>query len=146
MPISTTSRDKWKEVFTLYKAGHNLPFISNKTSVKLRTTQHLVEHFKEMGEGSALASLPMFSRPRKTTLKTHVLISRQVAKEPRLTAQEIKEKKPQLLEHVSVRSVQDILHNDLGHKCYCACKKPLLTALQKKRVKFCKKYLVWRKK
>ncbi|MPC29232.1 hypothetical protein E2C01_022454 [Portunus trituberculatus] len=55
-----------------------------------------------------------------------------------------KNKITKLQEHVSVRSVQDILHNNLGYKYYCALKKPLLTALQKeKRVKFSKKCLVW---
>ncbi|MPC83217.1 hypothetical protein E2C01_077919 [Portunus trituberculatus] len=91
----------------------------------MRTTQHLVNHFKEGGEPSALTPLPKFGRPHKTTLNTCALISRQVAKETKLTAQEIKEKNPQFQEHMSVRSVKDILHIDLGYECYRACKKPI---------------------
>ncbi|MPC63203.1 hypothetical protein E2C01_057297 [Portunus trituberculatus] len=87
--------------------------------------QCLIKHFKETREPSALAPLPKSGRPYKTTLKTCALISMQVAKEPRLTAWEIKEKNPQLLEYVSVRSVQDILFNDLVYKCYRARKKPV---------------------
>lgn len=45
---------------------------------------------------------------------------------------------------MSVRSVQQVLRDDLRYKSYRACKKLLLNTLQKaKRIKFCNKYLAW---
>lgn len=52
------------------------------------------------------------------TLKIHALISSKVSKNTWLTSQELKEKNPQLLEDVSLRSVQQLLHDDLGYKNY----------------------------
>lgn len=63
----------------LYKAGHNLPFISRQTGAKLRTTQQLVQCFKNAGEASTFALLPKSGRPLKTSLRARALISRQVA-------------------------------------------------------------------
>lgn len=103
-----------------------------------------MKRFKDSGEAIPPTPLPKPGRPRKTTFRTRQLISRQVSKDPRLTARDLKEKNPQLLADVSVRSVQQLLHDDLGYRSFCARKKPLLTALQKKkRVNFCKKYLAW---
>lgn len=43
-------------------------------------------------EATALSSLPKHGRAPRTTLKTYALISWQVAKDPRLTACDLKEK------------------------------------------------------
>ena len=140
----TTSRDKCVEIIALVKAGHDLAFIAQQTGVRLRTVQRIVKRFRDTGEASVPAPLPKPGRPRLTSARTRSVIARQVNKDPKLTARELKEKNPKLLGNVSLRSVQQLLHDDLGYKSYRARKKPLLTELQKaKRVRFCKKYLNW---
>ena len=50
----------------------------------------------------------------------------------------------QLLQNVSVRTIQHRLQKDLKMPCRRAAKKPLLTkAMMKKRVSVCKKYMHW---
>lgn len=78
--------NKQEEKFSLYKAGHDLLFISCQNDIGLRTTQWLVQCFKDSGEASALLPLQKTGRPHEITPKTHALISTQAAKEPRLTA------------------------------------------------------------
>lgn len=114
-PKMVTSKGKHKEVITLHIAAHDLPFIANQTGVQLRTIQYLVRRFKDAKETAALASLPKPRRPHKMTLRTRALISWQVLKDPRLTAREVKVKNIQLLGDVSLRSVQQMLHDDLGY-------------------------------
>ena len=132
------------EIIALVKAGHDLAFIAQQTGVRLRTVQRIVKRFRDTGEASVPAPLPKPGRPRLTSARTRSVIARQVNKDPKLTARELKEKNPKLLGNVSLRSVQQLLHDDLGYKSYRARKKPLLNELQKaKRVRFCKKYLNW---
>ena len=72
------------------------------------------------------------------------MLHRQVSHNARSTARELKETNPGLLGSVSVRSIEQFLHDDLGYCSYRARHKPLLTAVQKaKRSKFAKKYSVW---
>ncbi|KAG7165129.1 putative Transposable element Tcb1 transposase-like 8, partial [Homarus americanus] len=90
------------------------------------------------------APLPKSGRPKLLSPRTLKVISRQVWSNPSLTAREVKERNPRLLSHVSLRYVQQALHNGLGFKSFRARRKPLLTKRQKEnRVKFCKKYEVW---
>ncbi|KAG7169767.1 putative Transposase-containing protein 25 [Homarus americanus] len=114
------------------------------TGVRLRVVQKLVKRFRELGEDVLPAPLPKSGRPKLWSPWTLKVISRQVRSNPALTAREVKEKKPRLLCHVSLRCVQQALHDDLGFKSFRARRKPLLTKRQKEnRVKFCKKYEVW---
>ena len=56
----------------------------------------------------------------------------------------LKKKHIQLLQNVSVRTIQHRLQKDLKMPCCRVAKKPLLTkAMMKKRVSFCKKYMHW---
>ena len=130
MPKVTTSKDKRLEIITLVKAGHDLAFIAQQTGVRLRTVQRIVKRFRDTGEASVPAPLPKPGRPRLTSARTRSVIARQVNKDPKLTARELKEKNPKLLGNVSLRSVQQLLHDDLGYKSYRARKKPLLTESQ----------------
>lgn len=64
--------------------------------------------------------------------------------DPGITALELKEKHPKLLQDVTVRTVQHRLQKDLKLPSRRAAKKPLLTdKMRKKRLQFCKNYRHW---
>ena len=61
-------------------------------------------------------------------------------KDPRLTALELKNLHPELLENVAVRTIQHRLQKSLGLPSRKAAKKPLLTErMKKQRIAFSKK-------
>ena len=79
-------------------------------------------------------------RNKKTTARTDALMRRDVMIDPSITAAALKKKHVQLLQNVSVRTIQHRLQKDLKMPCRRAAKKPLLTkAMMKNRVSFCKK-------
>ncbi|KAG7172016.1 putative Transposase-containing protein 2, partial [Homarus americanus] len=134
MSRRVTTRDDIAAVIALYKANHVLREVSAQTGVALRVVQNLVKRFRDLGEDELPAPLPKSGRPKLLSPRTLKVISRQV----RETLP------PRLLSHVSLRCVQQALHDDLGFKSFRARRKPLLTKRQKEnRVKFCKKYEVW---
>lgn len=143
MSRRVTSRDDVVAVISLYKRGHELKHIAAQTGVNLRCVQKLVKRFKEEGEEDIPVPKPRSGRPRLISPRSLKVIARQVETSPSLTAREIKEKNPHLLSSVSVRCIQQALHDYLGFKSYRGQPKPLLTHKQKKsRIRFRKKYSV----
>ncbi|XP_076064995.1 uncharacterized protein LOC143039030 [Oratosquilla oratoria] len=131
---------------------HNLNDEDNKFFLKLKKIQlkivkyiiavhgHGNFYIYDSGEDCIPAPLPKPGRPRKTTFRIRKLIDRQVRKDPRLTARLLKEKNPNLLGDVSIRSIQQLLHNDLNYKSYRTRTTPWVTRWQVvKRLKFAKK-------
>ncbi|XP_068236942.1 uncharacterized protein [Palaemon carinicauda] len=87
---------------------------------------------------------PRCGRPRKIKPATLRLIHRQLKKDTSPIVREIKDKNIRVLGEVSLRTVQESIHDDFLLRSYKARKKPLLTVAQKqKRVAFVKKYSVW---
>ena len=83
-------------------------------------------------------------RRKKTSNTTDKLIKREVEKNPRLTALELKNMHPKLMENVAVRTIQHRLQKGLGLPSHKAAKKPLLTQrMRKQRIAFAKKYIHW---
>ena len=103
----------------------------------------------------AAAALPPGTTPprkpgtgthRKTSPRTDNLLRREVLSNPSISAAALKKKYPELLDRVSVRTIQHRLQKDLGLPCRRAAKKPMLTAaMKKKRLAFCHKYKKWTK-
>ncbi|KAG7157859.1 putative Transposase-containing protein 21, partial [Homarus americanus] len=143
-----TTRDDIAAVIALYKANHVLREISAQTGVALRVVQNLVKRFRDLGEDELPAPLPKSGRPKLLSPRTLKVISRQVRSNPSLTAREVKERNPRLLSHVSLRCVQQALHDDLGFKSFRARRKPLLTKRQKEnRGHFmCSLAIIWPRK
>lgn len=89
---------------------------------------------------------PIPGRPRKTTKGTDNLLRREVLKNPRLTASQLKESHPKLLAKVSARTVRHRLQKDLKLPSRTAARKPLLNdRMRKARLAFAKKYSKWTK-
>lgn len=104
------------EIIAQWKAGHDLLFIAQQTGVSLRTVQRIVKRFRDTGEATVPAPLPKPGRPRLTSFRTRSVIGRQVSKDPKLNARDLKEKNPTLLGNVSLRSVQQLLYDNLSYK------------------------------
>ncbi|KAG7172092.1 putative winged helix-turn-helix domain containing protein 6 [Homarus americanus] len=137
MSRRVTTREDIAAVIALYKANHVPRQISARTGVGLRVVQNLVKRFRELGEDVLPSPLPKSGRPKLLSPRTLKVISRQVRSNPSLTARDVKERNPCLLSHISLRCVQQALHDDLEFKSFRACRKPLLTRRQKEnRVKF----------
>ena len=83
-------------------------------------------------------------RQRKTSNATHCLLKRELKKDPRLTASQLKGSHPDLLSNVSVRTIQYRLQKDLGLPSRTAAKKPLINdRMKKQRLVFAKKRAHW---
>lgn len=133
-------------VTSLCKAGKSNKEIASITGVSLRSVQRWTKKFRDCGNTDPPLQKKSTGRPRKTTLRTLKVLRRQVDNKPCITAPELKEKNPLLLSHVSVRTVQRRLHDDLKFSRHTARKKPIVTLKQRKnRVAFSKKYLQWDK-
>ena len=78
---------------------------------------------------------------RKTSKFTDSIMKRELQKNPHLTALELQTLHPNLLENVTIRTMQHCLQKDLGLPSRKAAKKTLLTERMKKRcLAFAKKY------
>ena len=87
---------------------------------------------------------PITGRPRKTSKATDTLMRRELLKNPRLTASELKKAHPSLLGEVSLRTIQDRLLKDLKMPSRSPAKKPLLSnAMKKARLEFARQYKDW---
>ena len=140
----STSKQDIGGVISLFKGKHKVKEIATLTGVCERTVQRLIKQYKESGETLTPVPKPKTGRPKKITRRTGKVLNRQVTDNPRCTARELKETNPQLLGGVSLRSVQQFLHDELGYRSYRARRKPLLSKQQKeKRIKFAKKYSEW---
>ena len=144
MPNVTLKPEEVGQVIGLYKGGAKLKDISSQTGINLRTCQRLVKRFKEEGEQEIPQPKPKPGRPKSVSQHTLRVLRRQLVSQPSITARELKERNPRLLAGVSLRTVQERIHEDLHFKSFRARRKPHLTPSQiKKRISFCKKYLEW---
>ena len=83
-------------------------------------------------------------RKKKTSPNTDTIIKQELQKNPCLTALELQNLHPELLQHVKIRTVQHRLQTDLDLQSHKPTKKLLITERMKtKRLAFAKKYSHW---
>jgi transposase/transcriptional regulator with XRE-family HTH domain len=83
-------------------------------------------------------------RPRKVSVKMLKKISKDICENPFMTARQIKNKNPRLLDDISLRTIRNVLLNYLNLKSRVAAKKPVLSEkMKQKRLAFAKKYKHW---
>jgi len=69
-------------------------------------------------------------------------LRREIQKKPQLTALDVKNLHPELLQNVSFRTMQDRLQKDSGFPCGKSAKKPLLTeSMKKQRIAIAKQHV-----
>ncbi|MPC88779.1 Transposable element Tcb1 transposase [Portunus trituberculatus] len=128
-------------IAALVKEGKSSKEISSTTGLSMRSVQRWTKRCLEAGDVGP--ELPR-KRPggiRKTTPRTLEILQRQLDREPYISARELKKKNPQMLANVSVRTVQRLLHDDLGYRYLKPQRKFITARQQKKRVWFCQKYI-----
>ena len=115
----------------LCKAGQSNKLIHEVTGINLRSVQRWTKKFRDAGMDDIPLPLPRSGRPRITSPRVLNILRRQVDSNPHCTGAELKETNPQLLSHVSLRTVNRRLHEDLQYSYRCAWKKPIVTNRQK---------------
>lgn len=139
-----TSHDDIVRVIEDHKLGLKTSEISQNTGILPRTVQNIVRRFKDGGGVKVPAHGHGGGRARSTVPRTLNLLKREIDCNPTLTARKLKEQHPSLLGGASVRTVQRVLHDDLGYRKVRARKKPLINDSQRKRrVLFAKEHKVW---
>ncbi|XP_068203902.1 uncharacterized protein [Palaemon carinicauda] len=124
-------REEISSIIDLHKAGVTVRNIMKQMGLSERTVYRWINRYKEGLPDGLHTPKPRCGRPRKIKPATLRLIHRQLKKNPSLTAREIKDANIRVLGDVSLRTVQERIHDDLLLRSYKARKKPLLTAAQK---------------
>ena len=144
MSRRSTTKEDIAAVIALYRVKHKVSEIVTLTGVCKRSVQRFIKKFKDSDETLIPVPQPTTGRPQLISKRTGKVLNRHVSHNPWSTARELKETNPDLLGNVSVRNIQQFLHDDSSYNSYRARRKPLLTTVQKaKRLKFAKKYSVW---
>ena len=105
-------------ITALSKAGHPNDYICNTTGVSARSVRRWVQRFKGSPDGDVQLQQKPLGRRRKLSLRDLRILRRAVEAEPSITARQLKERNPDILGTVSVRTIQRRLHDDLGYKIY----------------------------
>lgn len=135
------SQETITRIETLHKAGFGPKAIVKQTGVSQRSVERWVRLARAAPPQTKLTQKKPPGRPRKVSRNTLSVINRQIKGQPRLSARQIKESNPQLLENVSERTVSHYICKVLHLPSRRAAKKPLLTPRHKElRVAFAKKY------
>ncbi|XP_068235511.1 uncharacterized protein [Palaemon carinicauda] len=131
-------------IIDLHKAGISNKDIAKQKGLGVCTVQRWVKRYEDSGGTCIPAPVHKPGCPRITSPRTLKVILRQLKADPSLSVPEIKARNPRLLGHVSLRTVQQRIQNDLLLRSYKARKKPLLTDCHKsRRLQFAKKFIVW---
>ena len=137
-------REEISSIIDLHNAGISVRQICEQKQLSKRTVYRWLHRYEAGDPESTPAPKPKTGRPRKVSKTTLRLVHRQLKADPSLTAKEIKDKNSRVLGDVSLRTIQERIHDDLLLRSFKARKKPLLTLKQKaKRVAFARKYLTW---
>ncbi|CAF3465208.1 unnamed protein product [Rotaria socialis] len=141
--INTSDTDK-AQIIAWRQEKVPIKTICDRTKQCKRTIMTILSAAKNLPSGSIPLTKPRSGRLKVTSKNTDMLLKREVTKNPRLTASELKISYPELLGKVSVRTVQHRLQKDLGLPCHMAAQKPLLTArMVKQRLEFANFYKHW---
>ena len=118
--------------------------ISEELKVTPKTIYRPKKRAENLPKGVTPSRKKGSGRPRKTSSRTNNFLRREMMMDPELSAVDLKINHPELLQDVSVRTIQHRLHKDMGLPFRKPVKKPLLTKLmKKKRLQFCRKYKDW---
>ena len=136
-----STKEQLTSIVSLFKSGQSVKDISKIVGFAELTIQKWIKRFKDGGAKKVPEHEKRSGRPKMTTQRTLNLIWWQVETNPCISAGKIKGNNPQLLAHVSRRTVQRILHDRLHYR---SRRKLCQTCQQvKNRIVFCWKYCDW---
>ncbi|KAK3887063.1 hypothetical protein Pcinc_008835 [Petrolisthes cinctipes] len=144
MRVAKLKIEEKSRALTLIEQGMPIINIAQEIGVSRQAIFRLKKAATDLSPGAIPQQKPGCGRKKATTPRTDKLLKHDVLKNPSTTAAALKKKYPLLLRNVAVRTVQHWLQKDLGLPARRAAKKPLLTAvMKKKRIAFCNKYKHW---
>lgn len=109
--------------------------------VSQSTVVRTIKRYHETGSSESRARP---GRPKVTTTRDDVAMSRLATVNPFITAGEIKQELPQSCHNVSVDTIKRRLRHHFKSPIRRAVRKPLITAkMKKQRLAFCQKYRHW---
>lgn len=131
-------------IIELHKHGIGVPQIATATGLSERGVRNWVKRFY-VGGG---VTMPTYkSRPGKSKITTPEnlrIIMREIAANPTITSQQIKDNNPDALKDISVRTITRRIQ-ELGHRRVRPVKEPELTLPQRiQRLAFATKYGLWK--
>ena len=136
--------DKIGAILALHKESLNNTEISNRLKIARSSVRKWILRAADSPKSASPTVKPRSGRPRKTSEKTNNLIRRMVMETPTISAREIKQKHPELLAGVAIRTLQHRLQKDMKMPSRRPAKKPFLSkAMREKRIAFCKKHKDW---
>ena len=113
--VPELTKEQIAAISPLSVAGKCNKDISIQTGIALRSVQRWTEKCKDAEGDDPLLQVKRAGLSRKMSKRTLKVLLQQVEAETRITAKELKEKNTQLLQQVSVRTIQRCLKDDL---CY----------------------------
>ena len=139
--------DQIAQITCLCQAKHSNKEIGAITGISSRSIQRWTKKFRESTDGDVPLQRKSKGKPKLLSPRTLKMIKRQVDENPTLTARQLKDRNPLLLQDVSIRTIQRALCRDLGYRCYVAKRVPRLTARQmRNRLKYAKDKVKWQRK
>lgn len=138
------SKDVRGAIIALHNCGKSQGQIAKELNIAKSTVNLWVSRAKNNEAQTTPSPKKRSGRPRKTNLRTDILMKRLVVKNPTITAKELKFNMKNLLSDVAERTIQNRLQKELGLPSRHAAKKPFINEIMRqKRVAFCKKYINW---
>lgn len=144
MPGKQLSDVEKSRILTLVEEKVSLRKIASRTGRHFATIKRLNAAARSAPDCEIPLRKHGSGRPRKTSADTDELLRKEVLKNPKITAGQLKKMHPQLLRDVSQRTIQHRLTKQLKMPTRVPAKKPLLTpAMMKKRLAFARQYEAW---
>lgn len=138
------NQEEKARILALHEANVGWREISERTGRSKSAIFALLQRAKKLPAGTVPPPTPVPGRPRKTTPTTDKLIRREIIKNPRMTALELKKAHPDLLGNVAVRTIQERCQKHLHLPMRTPTKKPLLTKkMRQGRLAFAKQHQGW---
>jgi transposase len=121
---------------------------ARRLGVSISSISRLVSSYKMSAPGVLVPARKQGSgRPRKVSNRILMKIKQDITQNPFLTARQIKNKNPRLMQEISLRTVRWVLFKDLKLPSRVAAKKPLVTnRMRAQRIAFALKYRNWKTK
>ncbi|KAK7018696.1 hypothetical protein SK128_026495, partial [Halocaridina rubra] len=139
-----TTKEDVRAIIALFNMGHTMKQISRETAGCFRSVKRLTKEYQDTGRRSLPIAKPKTGRPKIITHRTRNVVKRLVDSQPSIRVKEVKEINSNILQHISSRTVQRCIYNDVRCHRFHAHRKPGLTQRQKRlRIDICKKYQLW---
>ncbi|KAK7076400.1 hypothetical protein SK128_024786, partial [Halocaridina rubra] len=107
-----TTKEDVRAITALFNMGHTMKDISRETSFCLHSVQCLTKEYWDIGRRSLPVAKPKTGRTKIITQRIVNVVKRLVDTQPSITAKEVKEINSNILQNISLSTVQRCIHDD----------------------------------